>query len=308
MQTAAAPAPAPDATRHEFERQGQVRYIVAWREHDCSTREIGHLRLPPKQIVQITDLLRRVMDYSHEAFTGQGENEGGLIPSIKTSLKIVDELLNQWGDQGLVQLDALTNLPMSVIVEFEKALLPNPQAKLVEIGAQLEAARYTGPYTEAFEKTRGQLQAGLAQALAWHSNVVERAREEYAGRMRGEVGIASYTPHQKRIAAEIGEELREGETVRLDAKEFQGGGNDALANAVLALAQQQQETNRLLLMMLGQGQQVSATARAIVEEQPIPPAFVINPDAEAPGVAPPDEVFVEEPSVPTVQPPKKRNR
>lgn len=307
MQAAMAPAPLPDANKHEYERQGQARYIVAWREHDCSNRDIGHLRLPPKQFVQITDLLRHVLDMSHSAFMGQSDNESGLVPSLKTSLKIVDELLHQWGSQGLVHLDALTNLPAAVIIQFEKLLLPDPAMRLADIGAKLEAAQNPGgTYAAAFETTRRRLQTGLAQAIAWHADTVQRARDEYAGRMRGEVGIASFTPMQKHIAAEIGEELREGETVRVDAKDLQGGSPDAMAQAVMALAQQQAQTNALLMQLLGAGQ-VSPLARAIVAETPLPPTLTINPDEEAPGLAPPDEVLIEEAPA-SVQPPKKRNR
>lgn len=321
MQTATAPAPQHRAGQTEFDVQGRVRYLFSPRRIDVRERETGHLFIEPKQFVQITDKYGRVLDMSQEAYVRkEGAGGDGLITSIKTSMKIVDELLGAYGDQGVVYLTALDNLPQSVVVQIEQTLLPDRAMKLPAMRDHLlglvgAVPSGLGAYQRAFDETRTALLAGIETAIEWCRATVASARNEYEGRMRGEVGIPSYSPAHKLIAAEINEKLEEGQNINIEQV---GGGNGditLLAQTMMqAVTQMGQQTNAVLTQLAQQQQQNNALLMQLITGKPLPPTAIVNPDAEGEGEPLPDSAFDEdtpEPVAPvaaSVQPPKRRSR
>lgn len=318
MQATGTATAANQPRQNEFDVSGKVRYLWCARRYDVRGREVGHLFLEPKQFIQITDKLGRTLDMSQDAFVRKDANGDGLIVTVKQSMKIVDELLNTYGDQGLVYLAALDNLPQAVVVRIEQALLPDREMRLPAIQQHLQGMTATPAgltdYARQYAETRTALLAGVEQAIAWCSETVVSARNEYEGRMRGEVGQAFFTPQQKAIAAEIGQELKEGQNINV---ENAGGNGDIalLANAMTsAMTQMAQSNSAMMQSLLQQHQQTNALLMQMITGKPLPPSAITNPDVEGEGQPLPDEFEDEEaieapaPVAASVQPPKSRKR
>ena len=318
MQATGTATAANQPRQNEFDVSGKVRYLWCARRYDVRGREIGHLFLEPKQFIQITDKLGRALDMSQEAFVRKDSNSDGLITTVKTSMKIVDELLSTYGDQGLVYLAALDNLPQAVVIRIEQLLLPDREMKLPAIQQHLQGMTATptglADYARQYHETRTALLAGVEQAIAWCNETVVAARNEYEGRMRGEVGQAFYTPQQKAIAAEIGQDLKEGQNINV---ENTGGNGDIalLANAMTsAMTQMAQSNSAMMQSLLQQQQQTNALLMQMITGKPLPPSAITNPDVEGEGEPLPDGFEAEEtieapaPVAASVQPPKPRKR
>lgn len=317
MQAAGTAAMTERPRQSEFDVQGRVRYLFSPRRIDVRERETGHLFIEPKQLIQIVDKYGRALDMSQDAFVRKEQSGDGLMVTIKTSMKIVDELLGAYGEQGLVYLEALDNLPPAVVVQIEQALLPDRAMKLPAIREHLQGMTVIPPglasYQRQFSETRTALLAAVEQAIEWCRAVVASARNEYEGRMRGEVGIAAYTPTHKLIAAEIGEKLEEGQNINIESAGNSGDVALLAQTMVQAVAQMGQQTNAVLSQLAQQQQQTNAMLMQLITGKPLPPSAITNPDVEGEGEAPPDELLNDGGETPapvaaSVAPPKRRGR
>lgn len=171
-------------------------------------------------------------------------------------------------------------------------------------------------YQRAFDETRTALLAAVEAAIEWCRALVSSARNEYEGRMRGEVGIPAYSPTHKLIAAEIGEKLEEGQNINIEQSGGANGDITLLAQTMLtAVTQMGQQTNAALTALAQSQAQTNAMLMQLITGKSLPPSAITNPDAEGEGEPLPENAFDEEtpteapaPVTPSVQPPARRKK
>lgn len=303
MKSAAfAPSVAADnEKKNEMRVQGARRIVWSPVRIDLSDRRIGHTHLPAKEFVEIVDLPERNPNMSVAAFHDNPNDpaQPEYNHRVKTSMVIVDELTNAYGQRGVVHLASLDKRSTGMVAALEMMVCPDVKEPLSAIAARLQALDVSELDAE---DTKTELLTALQASIELIQAQVQAWRAEYAARMRGETGIDSFTPQMKALAAEIGEELNEGQefTIRNEAANATASAtataplnNDALTAAVIKLAEGQAQLAQAMNVMLTN-----------------PPKSPNPPTTEAEGnIAPPDEAFAESGTKkPSVTPPASRRK
>lgn len=304
--------------RNEMMVQGKQRIIWSPHRFNCQDRRVGHLFIAAKEFVQILDMPERVIDASLEAYKLPEDEDRGLNDRVKTSMSIVDELVYQWGQRGLIHLASLDEVPHASIVAIERVVMPQKEnARLIDWLDHLtgfDVSKVEWPddaymLRQASVKTVNEILEALKLAMELDMMQIESWRSEHAARLRGEPGIQAYTPEMKRIAWEWGEELKEGQEISFTQQlpQVSSAESPALAQAMATIAQSQQQ---ITAMLAQQGEVIQGMLSGTIALPAAQPEFDPNELMDVP--APPDEAFTERPARNTkpasVAPPTPRNK